>query len=41
MRQSDDGWKVIDVYFNNISQLTTRRSDFAGPVASGGRQRVC
>jgi phospholipid transport system substrate-binding protein len=36
MRDSGGGWKVIDVYFNNISQLTTRRSDFAGPVASGG-----
>jgi len=36
MRDSGGSWKVIDVYFNSISQLTTRRSDFAGPVASGG-----
>ncbi len=36
MRQTADGWKIIDVYYGAISQLTTRRSDFAGPVASGG-----
>jgi phospholipid transport system substrate-binding protein len=36
MRQTADGWKVIDVYYDGISQLTTRRSDFAQPVASGG-----
>jgi phospholipid transport system substrate-binding protein len=39
MRQAPDGtWKVIDVYYGAISQLTTRRSDFAGPLASGGAQ---
>ena len=36
MRQTPAGWKIIDVYYGAISQLTTRRSDFAGPVASGG-----
>jgi phospholipid transport system substrate-binding protein len=36
MQQAGGTWKVIDVYFGAISQLTTRRSDFAGPVASGG-----
>lgn len=36
MRQTADGWKVIDVYYDGISQLTTRRSDFAQPVALGG-----
>jgi phospholipid transport system substrate-binding protein len=36
MRPSGGGWKVVDVYFDSISQLTTRRSDFAGPLASGG-----
>lgn len=36
MRQSGGAWKVIDVYYGAISQLTTRRSDFAGPLASGG-----
>jgi phospholipid transport system substrate-binding protein len=38
MRQSGGTWKVIDIYYGAISQLTTRRSDFAGPVASGGAQ---
>ena len=36
MRQVGGTWKIIDVYYGAISQLTTRRSDFAGPVASGG-----
>lgn len=37
MRQSAGGdWKVIDVLYGAISQLTTRRSDFAAPIASGG-----
>jgi phospholipid transport system substrate-binding protein len=36
MRQSGRAWKVIDVYYGSISQLTTRRSDFAASVASGG-----
>jgi phospholipid transport system substrate-binding protein len=36
MRQTADGWKIIDVYYDGVSQLTTRRSDFAQPVASGG-----
>lgn len=39
MRQSSDGvWRIIDVYYGAISQLTTRRSDFAAPLASGGAQ---
>jgi phospholipid transport system substrate-binding protein len=36
MRQSGADWKVIDIYYGAISQLTTRRSDFAAPVAKGG-----
>ena len=37
MRQSGGAWKVIDIFFNgSISQLTTRRSDFAATLASGG-----
>ena len=36
MRDSGGGWKIIDVYYGAISQLTTRRSDFQGPVKSGG-----
>jgi phospholipid transport system substrate-binding protein len=38
MRQSDGTWKIIDVYFDAISQLTTRRADFAAPLAAGGAQ---
>jgi phospholipid transport system substrate-binding protein len=37
MRQAGGGWKIIDVYYNGaISQLTTRRSDFAASLAQGG-----
>lgn len=37
LRQSGGQWKVIDVFYRNaISQLATRRSDFAGVLASGG-----
>ncbi|MDR3513132.1 MAG: ABC transporter substrate-binding protein [Caulobacteraceae bacterium] len=36
MRESGGTWKIIDIYFGSISQLTTRRSDFAAPIASGG-----
>lgn len=36
MRLAGGEWKIVDVYFGAISQLTTRRSDFAGPLASGG-----
>ncbi|MDE2405637.1 MAG: ABC transporter substrate-binding protein [Sphingomonadales bacterium] len=37
LRQSGGQWKIIDVYYRNaISQLATRRSDFAAVVAKGG-----
>lgn len=36
MRESGGSWKIIDIYFGAISQLTTRRSDFAAPIAQGG-----
>ena len=36
MRQTASGWKIIDVYYDGVSQLTTRRADFAQPLASGG-----
>lgn len=38
MRESAGSWKIIDVYYGSISQLTTRRADFAAPLASGGAQ---
>ncbi len=37
LRQNGGTWKIIDVYYRNaISQLATRRSDFAAVVAKGG-----
>jgi phospholipid transport system substrate-binding protein len=37
MRQVGGSWKVIDVFLNGyVSQLATRRADFASTVASGG-----
>ena len=37
MRQSGEAWKIIDVFYNgSISQLTTRRADFAASLAQGG-----
>ncbi len=29
-------WKVIDIYYNGVSELTTRRADLAATAASGG-----
>jgi phospholipid transport system substrate-binding protein len=36
MRESAGSWKIIDVYYGAISQLTTRRADFAASITSGG-----
>ncbi len=37
MRQTGGSWKILDVYLNGtISQLATRRSDFASTVSAGG-----
>ena len=36
MRLAGGSWKIIDVIYDSISQLTTRRSDFHEPLASGG-----
>ena len=36
MRDAGGTWKIVDVYYGAISQLTTRRSDFAAPLAKGG-----
>lgn len=37
LRQSGGQWKIIDVFYkNSISQLATRRADFASVLASGG-----
>lgn len=37
MREASGGWKIIDVFLNGyVSELSTRRSDFASTLASGG-----
>ena len=36
MRQAGGTWKVIDVYFGSISQLTAQRSDFGASAVPGG-----
>ncbi len=37
LRENGGQWRIIDVYFRNgISQLSTRRSDFAEVLAKGG-----
>jgi|HubBroStandDraft_4_1064222.scaffolds.fasta_scaffold165324_2 phospholipid transport system substrate-binding protein len=41
MREDAGVWKVIDVYYNNsISELTTKRSDFASTLSSGGAKAL-
>lgn len=41
LRQSGGQWKIIDVYYrNSISQLATRRSEFARPLQTGGAQAL-
>lgn len=41
LRETGGQWRVIDVYYRNaISQLATRRSDFAAVVAKGGAQAL-
>lgn len=36
MRKVGEEWKVIDVIYEFVSQLATRRSEFASPVQTGG-----
>jgi phospholipid transport system substrate-binding protein len=38
LRQSGGAWKVVDVFYNAISQLATRRSDFAASLDAGGER---
>jgi phospholipid transport system substrate-binding protein len=41
LRQDGGQWKIIDVYYrNSISQLATRRSDFAHILATGGAKAL-
>jgi phospholipid transport system substrate-binding protein len=36
MREAGGTWKVFDVHYNGVSELSLRRSDFAAAIASGG-----
>jgi phospholipid transport system substrate-binding protein len=36
LRQYGGAWKVIDVYYEGVSELATERADFAGVLQSGG-----
>ena len=36
MHEVDGAWKIIDVYYGAVSQLSIRRSDFAASLAAGG-----
>lgn len=41
LRNGGGGWKIIDVFYrNSISQLATRRSDFASILQSGGAKAL-
>lgn len=41
LRDTGQGWRIIDVYYRNaISQLATRRADFATVLASGGAKAL-
>ncbi len=36
MREVDGIWKIVDVFFNGVSQLTLHRVDFASAIGAGG-----
>ncbi|HEV2271859.1 MAG TPA: ABC transporter substrate-binding protein [Ktedonobacteraceae bacterium] len=36
MRDVDGAWKIVDVFFNGVSQLTLHRVDFTSAIGSGG-----
>jgi phospholipid transport system substrate-binding protein len=36
MRESGGLWKIIDVSYDGVSELTLRRSDFSAAIAAGG-----
>ena len=40
LRQYGGAWKVIDVYYEGVSQLATERADFAGVLQTGGAQAL-
>ena len=36
MRDVDGAWKIVDVFFNGVSQLSLHRVDFTSAIGSGG-----
>ena len=40
LRQSGGGWRIIDVFYRSVSQLATRRSDFADVLGRGGAKAL-
>jgi len=36
MHEAGGAWRIIDVYYGAVSQLSIRRSDFAASIGSGG-----
>ena len=36
MRQYGGAWKIVDLYYNGVSELTTERADLASTLATGG-----
>jgi phospholipid transport system substrate-binding protein len=36
MREVDGTWKIVDVFFNGVSQLALQRVDFASAIGAGG-----
>lgn len=41
LRRSGSDWRIVDIYYNgSISQLATRRADFAGVLRSGGAKAL-
>jgi phospholipid transport system substrate-binding protein len=36
LHEADGAWKVVDVYYNGVSQLNLSRTDFAAALGSGG-----
>lgn len=41
LREGTGGWRIIDVFYkNSISQLATRRSDFASVLQQGGAKAL-
>jgi phospholipid transport system substrate-binding protein len=40
IHEAAGSWKIIDIYYGAVSQLSIRRSDFAAPLASGGASEL-